>query len=651
MDKKWIYGVALAMAVTLFPATPASAADANQLYEQGVSLYDQYGGKLKNVEKLEEAVESLQAAAQADPPHPHAPTMLKLVQGKLNEANKKISPDYWAMAFSVIGGLGIFLIGMRYMSDGMQAVAGQRLRRMINAVTDNRLMAVGVGTGVTCFVQSSSITTVIVVGLVNSGLMLLHQAIGVIMGANIGTTITGWILALKIGKYGLPILGVSALFYLFAKRDRWRYIAMTTMGLGMVFFGLALMKNGFKPMKGVPMFEEAFAWFVADSYFGVLKCAFVGCILTFLVQSSSATLGITIGLASTGAIPFETAAALVLGENIGTTITAWLASIGATTNAKRAAYAHVLFNLFGVLWITALFAVYVKLVGSFVQAWIGHNPIGLSEDVENYAGIVTFGIAAVHTGFNVTNTVIFLPFVRRFATFLERVIPDKGVKETPHLSSLDLHMVGTPSLAVITCRGEIVKMSQGVRKMLDWTGQLRGQRTIDEQLTEKVFHRERIMDNVQQEVIDFLSNLLTGEVSHEVTQECREQLRVADEFESISDYVSQILKADLRVRENNLTLADSERQNLDELHEQVAQYLELVSSAFEHRQSDVLVRAETQGHTITQRVKDLRDAHLERLSQSKVDPVVSMSYNQMLNAYRKIRDHAINIAEALAPRG
>lgn len=235
-------------------------------------------------------------------------------------------PDYWKLIFTVIGGLGIFLLGMKNMSEGLQAIAGNGLRKMISAVTDNRLMAAGVGTTVTMLVQSSSITTVMVVGFVNSGFMTLSQAIGVIMGANIGTTVTGWILALKIGKYGLPLLGFGAFGYLFVRKDRYRFIALALMGLGMVFFGLELMKNGFSVVKELPDFEAWFARFDASTYFGVLKCAAVGCVLTFIVQSSSATLGITMSLAAIGVIPFETAAALVLGENIGTTITAWLIS-------------------------------------------------------------------------------------------------------------------------------------------------------------------------------------------------------------------------------------------------------------------------------------------------------------------------------------
>ena len=209
----------------------------------------------------------------------------------------------------LIGGLGLFLLGMKSMSDGMQAIAGASLRRLISVVTGNRFLALAVGTLVTCVVQSSSITTVMTVGFVNSGLMTLQQAVGVVMGANIGTTITGWILVLDIGKYGLPLIGVMAFVYLFSKSERWRFWGMAMMGIGMVFFGLEVMKDACATIKEIPSFEQWFQRFQADSYPGVLKCAMVGCLLTMIVQSSSATLGITISLASQGIISFPTAAA------------------------------------------------------------------------------------------------------------------------------------------------------------------------------------------------------------------------------------------------------------------------------------------------------------------------------------------------------
>ena len=285
----------------------------------------------------------------------------KLVKRKKKQYEELTPKVIQKMVFSLLGGLGIFLLGMRYMSEGIQKIAGASLKRLIKMVTNNRFLACTVGVALTMLVQSSSVTTVMAVGFVNSGIMALNQAIGVILGANIGTTVTGWVIALKIGKWGLPILGVSAFVFLFSKRERVKYFAMALLGIGMIFTGLGLMKAGFKPMANIEEFEAAFAYFNAATYFGILKCAFVGCMLTVVVQSSSATLAITIALASTGAISFEAAAALVLGENIGTTITAFLASLGASTNAKRAAYLHIVFNLIGVCWKTLLLHPYIEL--------------------------------------------------------------------------------------------------------------------------------------------------------------------------------------------------------------------------------------------------------------------------------------------------
>jgi len=556
-------------------------------------------------------------------------------------------PDYWKLVTTVIGGLGIFLLGMKNMSEGLQAIAGAGLRRLIRAVTDNRLMAAMVGTLVTILVQSSSITTVMVVGFVNSGFMTLSQAIGVIMGANIGTTITGWILALKIGKYGLPLLGFGAFGYLFVRKDRLRYLAMALMGLGMVFFGLELMKNGFSVIKELPAFEAWFARFDASSYFGVLKCAAVGCVLTFIVQSSSATLGITIGLASIGVIPFQTAAALVLGENVGTTITAWLASIGATTNARRAAYSHVLFNLIGVAWITALFPYYIELINSlldvdFFRSLAGADP-GVGEAVS-----VTVKIATVHTCFNVINTLLFLPFAGVLGSFLERVIPQTDHTETPHLSSLDIRMLETPVIAIEQSRVELLRMADGCDKMMGWLAELSPQEEPDPKLVRKLFHREEVLDVIQDEVVAFLSDMLAANLPHEVINEARRQLRMADEYESISDYVTTILKFDLKLRNQGHRFSSDMQQQLGELHAMVRDYLHMVTEGYAQRARPIITKANSVSSEIEHRVRMLRDEHLQGLTEEKVDPHVNVAFTSTLNSYRRVSDHTLNVAESLA---
>ena len=417
------------------------------------------------------------------------------------------------MIFGVVGGLGIFLLGMKNMSEGMQAVAGAQLRRLINAVTSNRLTACVVGATITCMIQSSSVTTVMVVGMVNANIMTLAQAIGVIMGANIGTTITGWILVFKVAKYGLPLIGCSAFFYLFSKRDKIRYTASLFMGLGMVFFGLQLMKQGFAPIKSMPSFEAWFSQFQPDSYFGILKCCLTGALLTAIVQSSSATLGITIGLAVAGVISFPAAAALVLGENIGTTITAFLASLGASTNAKRASYAHIMFNVLGVTLVTILFPYYIKAVTAF----IGRDPgMAVMVDGEATYPYITQGIAFAHTGFNVFTVILLLPMAGLLAAFLEKLIPDKIQHEIKHLTAIDVRMLDTPALAMQQSYKEIVKMGESNEKMLQMLRTELQNPEPDEKNREQIFYYERMMDVVQKEISEFLGQIMAGTIPHRV---------------------------------------------------------------------------------------------------------------------------------------
>ena len=238
--------------------------------------------------------------------------------------------------------------------------------------------------------------------------------------------------------------------------------------------------------------------------------------------------------------------------------------------------------------------------------------------------------------------------MRKFTALLERIVPDKGVKETPHLTHLDIRMVESPVIGLEQSRGEILKMVEGVDKMMSWTGDILRSDEPDEALVKKVFHREEVMDNVEVEVVRFLNALQTGSVPHSVTQEATQQYRISDELESISDYVSTVLKSHLRLVHAGQRLIDDERENLIGIHAQVSDYLKLIMHALENRQSDVLSKASTQGDSITHHFKDLREAHLRRVAAEQVDPVYSMSYSTMILGYRRIKDHAFNIAEAMA---
>lgn len=564
---------------------------------------------------------------------------------------------FFTIASQVVGGLGVFLLGMKFMSEGLQAVSGDRLRKIIGAVTNNRIMAVIVGVIVTCLVQSSSVTTVMVVGFVNSGIMTLMQAIGVIFGANIGTTITGWILVLKIGKYGLPMLGIAAFFFLFSKKERLRYIGMTIMGVGMVFFGLELMKNGFKPLRSLPEFSAMFQAFhihldsgIFQIYADITKCALIGCVLTMIVQSSSATLGITIGLAATGVIEFPTAAALVMGENIGTTITAWLASLGTTTTAKRAAYAHVLFNVIGTCWFIALFPFAIKSLSGLIAARTGFNPleIGIDDMDENKFGqIITAGIALTHTTFNVANVLVFLPFAGLLGKLVTKMVPDKETKEVGHLTFLDVRMLDTPSLGIVQSQGQLNFMAESVEGMMDQLKTcLSGEGT--QSLESEIFHREEILDNVQKEIFLFLSNMVSGQVPQEVTQTANMQMRLADEYESLSDYIVNVLKGLKKMEQSGLKLDDPAREKLLALHDRVDAYIIKINQHMRDENAEVMTWATTEGTAISKRMKATRAKHLARLQNEEVSPFFSLAYTDMLNFYRRMKDHELNIAEVIA---
>ncbi len=549
------------------------------------------------------------------------------------------------LVFGLVGGLGIFLLGMKHMSDGMQAIAGANLRRMISAVTNNRLMAIGVGTLVTCVVQSSSITTVLVIGSVNSGVMTLTQAIGVIMGANIGTTITGWILVLEIGKYGLPLLGAMAIAYLFIKGDRWRFWALALMGVGMIFFGLELMKDACAIIKELPQFEAWFQRFTAENYLGVWKCVLVGCVMTMLVQSSSATLGITISLAFEGVISYDTAAALVLGENIGTTITAYLASLGATVNARRAAYFHLIFNFVGVLWITLIFHWYTDII----QWALGGNVTqGVGPAGDQTFPHTTAAIAATHSVFNITNTLLFMPFLPLFVRLLERIVPSKEFKEKPHLTDLDIRMLESPLLAIEQSRGEIIKMGNGCHKMLTWLRTLLTQDELDKALIDRLQRREQVLDNIQDEVAVFITDMLSGNVTHAVAEEARRQIRISDEYESVSDYIYSIMKFDRRLRKDGHRFTEPQIAYLLQLHDMVADYVATVNDAFKKQNPDISIAVLTAGKHIRSKIKELRGKHLEALSANGMAPSVSVAFMAALNSYARVRDHTQNIAEAIA---
>jgi phosphate:Na+ symporter len=533
--------------------------------------------------------------------------------------------------FKVLGGLGIFLYGMEHMSGGMQKLAGDKLKKTLAVLTRNRFMAIIMGIFVTGMVQSSSVSTVMTIGFVNAQLMNLQQALGVILGANIGTTITGWILVLKIGKYGLPMAGIAAITNMFVKTDRAKTRALTVMGLGMIFFGLELMSQGFKPLRTMPEFIEMFHRFNADTYTGVLMAACVGALMTAIVQSSSATLGITITLAVQGLIDYQTAVALVLGENVGTTVTACLASIGARANAKRAAYAHTIINIVGVIWATSLFRVYIKFLHNFA------NP---EADVTRF-------IATAHTMFNVSNVILFTPLIGFVATFLMRIVKDDddNIKSVTHL---DIRMADTPTLVIDQTKKEILDMGEDIKVMFAGLNTAIQDSTQISKIVEEQALLEDKLDMVQKEVSDVNFIILNQELEKKYVDETRVNLEVCDEYETISDYSLRIAKTLKKLSENDILLNETKINDLKKVHDKVADFFVFVNEAYKVNDKESLIEAMRKATDIKNEYKKARNDHMERVGENKMPAMLSTGYMDILNHYRRIRDHILNIMEALS---
>lgn len=555
-----------------------------------------------------------------------------------------------SILINTAGGLGIFLLGLNQLSEGLQAVAGKRLRKIVAACTSNRFAGIVTGAFVTGIVQSSSVVTVMVVGLVTAGVMTLRQAVNVVVGSNIGSTTTAWFVVLlptKLGDQSMIIIAVAALFYLFAKREKVRYTALASLGIGLVFFGLELMSKGLSPLRSDPGFIEWFHMFDASTLWGVLKCVLMGSLVTAVIQSSAASAAISISLAYNGVISFETAVALVFGMNIGTTITAWLAALTASTEARRAALAHTLFNCIGVVVLAPLFMI-------VIVPWLHHAFPAMMEGQSTASGMVypkiTAPIALVHTGFNVVNTFLFLPFLGLFTLLVRHLIPDSVIVEQPHLAKLDPVKL-SPVIAVEQARQEVHRMAScAIKSLNDFREILSG--TRKEELERSIFETEDMLDSVQHEVSDFLGKVMSAHLPLDVAYRARMLLRVADEYESVSDEVQALLKMIMRMRSNGMTLSDEGRDEMLALHDMCSNFADKVTEAFRLGKSlapEVLANMHTQSHAISQRIKEVRAAQLQRLTDHdpNADPIKVVLLMDLLNVYRRLKEDCLNIGEAI----
>lgn len=535
--------------------------------------------------------------------------------------------------FKVVGGLGLFLYGMENMSSGMQKIAGDKLKKILAALTTNRIMAILMGIFVTGLAQSSSVSTVMTIGFINASLLTLQQGLGVILGANIGTTITGWLLALNIGKYGLPIVGFAAIAFMFVKGEKSRTRALTVMGFGFIFLGLELMSKGLSPLRTLPEFINLFHSFKADSFFGVVKVAMVGALLTGVVQSSAATLGITITLATQGLIDYPTAVALVLGENVGTTVTALLASIGASSNAKRAAYAHTLINIVGVMWATVIFRPYLSILAHF------------SDSTANMAT----AIATAHTMFNVINVILFIPFIGYLAKFLCTIVKDddNGVVRVTKLSSL---MVTLPNVVIDQTRTEVLTMAANIKEIFFKLEEVYYNPSKLEAYNEEIDAIEEKLDLYEKEVSDANFTILNKGLEASYVEETRGNLITCDEYETISDYLKRVSNSLMRLKKDDLELTQERKETLQKLNHMVFDFFDDINKAYKTKDRDLFMLSISKYTAIKNLYKEARHGHFDKEAQNDetIPAKLSTGYMDILNYYRRATDHVYNIIEHYA---
>jgi len=548
-----------------------------------------------------------------------------------------------SMVINVLGGLSLFLYGMKIMSEALQKVAGNRLRQTLKKITSNRFSGVFTGFLITAGIQSSSATTVMLVSFVNAGLMNLTQSLGVILGANIGTTVTGWLVAIlgfkvKIALFALPAITIG-FFVRFAGKQRLTDWGEVLMGFGFLFFGLTLMKDALGDLKHSQEVINFMSIYRAETLFSTLAVVGVGTAVTMIIQSSSATMALTLTLASQNLIDYPTCVALILGENIGTTITANLAAIGASTVAKRTARAHMLFNVFGVVWILVFFKVFLNLVDNIVPGSV--TGAALPEH-----------LAAFHTLFNITNTLMVLPFITGLAWLATKIVPEPEKKEKAHLTYISSNLINTPPLALEESKRELSRMSGNVLEMLDTVMDIFNTKDkVAEDIQEysaKINEKELLVDTLEHELTSFLVKVIRNTTSREISQEISETLNEVSNLERIGDHCEILMRQVERLHKKKLVFSEKAIGEMNDIASKVKELLLLINDNITKRKTNILSRAGSLEGDINRVRSELRRAHIERLNSGDCDVDQGLVFIDMLSSFEKIGDHAFNIAQSIS---
>ena len=547
------------------------------------------------------------------------------------------------LTFNLIGGFGLFMFGLKLFSDGLQESAESRLKEILHKVTNNKILGISLGFLITAIVQSSSAVTVMTVSFVNAGILNLTQAINIILGANIGTTITGWIISLNIDILALPSLGIGSIIVIFCSENRrLKFFGEILMGFGMIFYGLILMKDAFESVRGSEEFEKVFMIARADTLKGRFLCVMIGMIVTAIIQSSSAALGVTISLAIVGLIDFPTSVALILGQNIGTTITAVLATLNASTNAKRAALVHSLFNIFGVIFMFFLFNPYIKLV-NFLAGFIVSG--GVYKVVNNNYVNISFYIAAAHTVFNIANVIVFYFLTDKLEKIVCILIKEKD--DEKHASLLLDKLLNMPISAEIEVRKEVTYMGEIAKKML-----IRIKELFDnpsERLLNKIRDNEKLLDNTDNEIHTFLLKLLGKNTLN--SSNIASLINISTYYENLGDNLKDLAKAIIKGNEKRTLFNEIQKKDILKMINNNVEFIDYLSTLIPQyyyiNKEKTYEEAIEKYHQVKDFYYQARQRHYDNVDKSLIPPLNALLYGDVLVYFNRSISNLVNIVEEI----
>lgn len=569
---------------------------------------------------------------------------------------------FWNILIIILnfaGALALFLFGMKLMSEGLQKIAGDKMRSILGSITNNPVRGILTGTVVTAAIQSSSATTVMVVSFVNAGLLSLSGAVAVIMGANIGTTVTAWIITLfglgeTASAFSLPMtLGAISLIFMFSKRDMLKSIGEFVMGLALLLVGMEFLQSAMPNLEQYPAFLEALGSMAQYGFWSILLFIVIGALLTCLVQASAAMMAITLVMCYKGWIGFDVAVALVMGQNIGTTITANIAAMVANTAGKKAARAHLVFNVIGVILTLIVFRVIMNLIAQMTIGVTGADPYAAVGSEGYSPEAIPLALSFFHTFFNVVNTIVlawFIPQILKIVNWMVKPLAEDEEDEFRLKYIGGGGIMNTAELNMESARKEIENFSKRVLRMYSFLPSLRTAADDDEfeSIMARIEKYEGITDHMEVEIAKFLTRISEGDLSKEGSQRISSMLRIVDNLESIGDAIYQIAMTRKNKRETAVHFDDEQNENLSHMTDLVQNALTVMDANLKSDYNKIdLDGAYAAEAAINQYRDQLRNRHLDALKLGVYDYTIGSAYSGLYALYEKLGDYVINVSEAI----